>query len=43
MRMIINGMSLFVLTAPNARMTSGNITMLENYVASSTEMCDMLI
>jgi len=40
---IINGMSLFVLMVPNARLTSRNVTMLEDYVASSQEMCHMLI
>jgi len=42
-RAIINGMPLFVLTAPNTRMTSRNVTMLEDYVASSQEVCRILI
>jgi len=41
-RAIINGMSIFVLKVPNARMTPGNVTMLEDYVASSQELCRIL-
>jgi len=40
---IINGMDVFVLTAPNTRITSDNLTMLEDDVQSSEELCDMLI
>jgi len=39
---IVSGMSLFALTASNARMTPGNATMFEDCVASSQEVCRML-
>jgi len=39
---IINGMSIFMLKVPNMRMTPGNVTMLEEYVASSQEVCRVL-
>ena len=42
-RAIINGMSIFVLKVPNTQMTPGNVTMLEDYVASSQEVCRILI
>jgi len=42
-RAIINGMSVFVLTAPNTRVTSDNVTLLEDHVRSSKEMCCILI
>jgi len=41
-RAIINGMSIFVLKVPNVQMTPGNVTMLEDYVASSQEVCRIL-
>jgi len=41
-RAIINGMSIFVLKVPNTQMTPGNVTMLEDYVASSQEVCRIL-
>jgi len=41
-RAIINGMSIFVLKVPNTQMTPGNVTMLEDYVASSQELCRIL-
>jgi len=41
-RAIINGMSLFVLKAPNSRMMPGNVTMLEDHVASSQQVRRML-
>ena len=41
-RAIINGMSIFVLKVPNVRMRPGNVTMLEDYVASSQEVCLIL-
>jgi len=41
-RAIINSMSIFVLKVPNRRMTPGNVTMLEDYVASSQELCRIL-
>jgi len=40
---IINGMSMFVLTAPNTRIALGNVTMLEDHVRSSEEMCRILV
>jgi len=40
---IINGMDVFVLTAPNTRFTSNDLTMLEDDVQSSEELCNMLI
>jgi len=42
-RAIINGMDVFVLTAPNTRITSNNLTVLEDDVQSSEELCDTLI
>jgi len=41
-RAIINGMPLFVLKVPNTQMTPGNVTMLEDYVGSSQEVCCIL-
>jgi len=41
-RAIINGMPLFMLTVPTLRMIPGNVTMLEDYVGSSQEMCRIL-
>ena len=41
-RKIIDGMSLFVHTAPGMKMTSKNATMLEDHVASTQQMCRML-
>jgi len=41
-RAIINGMPLFVLKVPNTQMTPGNVTMLEDYVGSSQEVCRIL-
>ena len=43
MRAIINGTSIFVLTAPNARVTLDNVTLLEDHVQSSKEMCCILV
>ena len=43
MRAIINGMDVFVLTAPNTQIASDNLTMLEDDVQSSEELCDMLV
>jgi len=37
-RAIINGMDVFVLTAPNTRITLDNVTMLEDHEGSSEEM-----
>ena len=42
-RAIINGMSLFVLTNPNTRVTADNVTMLEDCVESTQEMGRILI
>jgi len=42
-RAIINGMDVFVLTAPNTRVTSDNVTMLEDHERLSEEMCRILI
>jgi len=36
-------MDVFVLTAPNTPITSDNLTMLEDDVRSSKELCNMLI
>jgi len=41
-RVIINGMDVFVLTAPNTRITA-DITMLEDHERSSAEMCRILV
>jgi len=41
-RVIIDGMSLFVLTVPGMKMTSKNATMLEDHVASTQQMCCIL-
>jgi len=41
-RVIIDGMSLFVHTVPGTKMTSKNATMLEDHVASTQQMCCML-
>ena len=43
MRAIINGMSLFMLTAPNTAHVLGNFTMLEDYMQSSKEICRLLV
>ena len=40
---IVNGMDVFVLTAPNAPIISNNLTMLEDDVRSSEELCNMLV
>jgi len=40
---IINGMDVFVLTAPNAPSISDNLTMLEDDVRSSEELCNILV
>jgi len=42
-RAIINGVDVFVLTAPNARITEDNVTMLEDHERSSAEMCRTLV
>jgi len=42
-RTIVNGMSLFVLSRPNAARTPGNFTVLEDYVQSSKEICRLLV
>jgi len=42
-RAIINGMDVYVLTAPNTPIISDNLTMLEDDVRSSKALCDMLI
>jgi len=42
-RAIINhGMPLFVLTAPRTKMLPKNVTMLEDHVASTQQMCRIL-
>ena len=41
-RVIINGMSLFVLTVPGTKITSKNATTLEDHVASTQQMCRIL-
>jgi len=41
-RVIINGMPLFVLTVPGKKMTNQNATMLEDHVASTQQMCRIL-
>jgi len=41
-RVIIDGMPLFVLTVPGANMVAKNATMLEDNVASTQKMCRML-
>jgi len=41
-RLIIDGMTLFVLTVPGTKMTSKNATMLEDHVASTQQMCRIL-
>jgi len=38
-RVIIDGMPLFVLTVPGTKMTNQNATMLEDHVASTQQMC----
>jgi len=40
---IINGMSLFMPTAPNTAHVPGNFAMLEDYVQSSEEICRLLV
>ena len=40
---IINGMDVFVLTAPNTPIISDNLTMLEDDERSSEELCNILI
>jgi len=42
-RAIINGMSLFMLTAPTLVHAPGNFTMLGDYVQSSEEICTLLV
>jgi len=42
-RAIINGMSLFMLTALTLVHAPGNFTMLEDYVQSSEETCPLLV
>ena len=41
-QMIIDGMPLFVLTVPGTKMTPKNVTMLEDHVASTQQMCRTL-
>ena len=41
-RVIIDGMLLFVHTVPGTKMTSKNATMLEDHVASTQQMCRIL-
>jgi len=41
-QVIIDVMSLFVLTAPGTKMTLKNATMLEDHVASTQQMCRIL-
>jgi len=41
-RVIIDGMPLFVLMAPGTKMTSKNAAMLEDHVASTQQMCRIL-
>jgi len=41
-RVIIDGMPLFVLTVPGTKMTNQNSTMLEDHVASTQQMCRIL-
>jgi len=41
-RVIIDGMSIFVLTVPGTKMTSKNATILEDHVASTQQMCRIL-
>jgi len=36
-------MDVFVLTAPNTRITADNVTMLEDHERSSAEMCCILV
>ena len=40
--MIINGMSFFMLSRPNVTLMSANLTLLENHVRSSEEICRLL-
>jgi len=40
---IINGMDVFMLTAPNTRGASDNVTMLDDHERLSEEMCRILI
>jgi len=42
-RAIINGMDVYVLTAPNTPITLDNLTMLEDNVQSSKELCNILV
>jgi len=41
-QVIVDGMLLFVLTAPSTKMVAKNATMLEDNVASTQKMCRML-
>jgi len=41
-RAIINGMPLFVLTVPGTKIMPKNVTMLEDHVASTQQMCRIL-
>jgi len=41
-RVIVDGMPLFVLTVPCTNMVEKNVTMLEENVASTQKMCRML-
>ena len=40
---VINGRDVFVLAAPNTRIASDNMTLLEDHVQSSEEMCCILV
>jgi len=42
-RAIMNGMDVYMLTAPNTPITSDNLTMLEDDVRSSEELCNILV
>ena len=42
-RTIVHGMSLFMLARPKTALTPGNLTMLEDYVQSSEEVCRLLV
>jgi len=42
-RAIIDGMSLFMLSLPNATLMPGNLTVLEDHTQSSDEICRLLV